>query len=142
MPHFTRYFLLILFIGANSLFAQNKKDSNGKKQGKWVSRNHKIEFMTIVEAIVKYHIQDSVINNEDDLHKYLRINHYTPSSGEGGGFSWCVCSHDINNICIAEIYFGDTVYGKIQIGCVCINKIGNKILSDQLCYRLVRERQK
>ena len=36
MPHFTRYFLLILFIGANSLFAQNKKDSNGKKQGKWV----------------------------------------------------------------------------------------------------------
>jgi len=36
MRHFTLYFLLILFTGSNSLFAQNKKDSNGQKQGKWI----------------------------------------------------------------------------------------------------------
>ena len=36
MSHFTQYFLLILFIGSYSLFAQNKKDSNGLKQGRWI----------------------------------------------------------------------------------------------------------
>jgi len=36
MRHFILLFFLLFFVGNSMLYAQNKKDSNGLKQGKWV----------------------------------------------------------------------------------------------------------
>ena len=107
-----------------------------KKQGKWVSSNNKIEFMTIAEGCVKLYIPDAIINSEHDLDKYLTVTQYIPSSGTGGNFSWCICNHGINNICKIVIYTNKIIHREIQVGCVCVHKIGNKNLSDQLNYQI------